>query len=270
MTLPQRIRGAVDPLRLLGAALFLGVWQLASASMAPILLPGPASVLKRLGADFWSAPSLAYYGVEEASLYANLLYTTENVIVAVIVGAGVGALFGLIASRVWFVRAIINPIMLTAGTVPILIAAPFLLIWFGVGRASAVSLVAFYVSTILYLFAERAARNLDPIYEQYALTLGAQRRRTVRDILIPATIPEMLGGFRIALAGAWGLEAVSELLGSQSGMGKVLEVLAGATDAQGILASLVALGFTALIADALAAMLIARFTDWSAAGARRL
>ena len=41
-------------------------------------------------------------------------------------------------------------------------------------------------------------------------------------------------------------------------------------DAQGILATLVALGFTALIADALAAALIARFADWSAAGARRL
>jgi ABC-type nitrate/sulfonate/bicarbonate transport system permease component len=133
-----------------------------------------------------------------------------------------------------------------------------------------VSLVAFYVATILYLFAERAARNIDPIYEQYALTLGASRRRTLRDILIPATVPEMLGGFRIALAGAWGLEAVSELLGSQSGMGKVLEVLAGATDAQGILATLVALGFTAILADAIAVGLIARFAAWSTAGARRL
>ena len=259
-----------DPLRLVGAALFIGLWQVAAASMAPILLPGPFSVLKRLSADFWSAPSLAYYGVEQASLYANLMYTTENVIVAVVVGAGLGAVTGLVAARVWLVRAIVDPIMMTAGTVPILIAAPFLLIWFGVGRASAVSLVAFYVATILYLFAERAARNIDPIYEQYALTLGASRRRTLRDILIPAAVPEMLGGFRIALAGAWGLEAVSELLGSQSGMGKVLEVLAGATDAQGILATLVALGFTAILADAIAAALIARFAAWSAAGTQRL
>ena len=171
-----------DPLRLVGAALFIGLWQVAAASMAPILLPGPLSVLKRLSADFWSAPSLAYYGVEQASLYANLLYTTENVVIAVIVGAGLGAVTGLVAARVWLVRAIVDPIMMTAGTVPILIAAPFLLIWFGVGRASAVSLVAFYVATILYFFAERAARNVDPIYEQYALTLGASQRRHVHSV----------------------------------------------------------------------------------------
>ena len=238
--------------------------------MAPILLPSPWSVVRRASADFWSAPSLAYYGVEDPSLFANLVYTSENVAIAVLFGASLGALIGLAASRIWLVRAIVNPIMLTAGTVPILIAAPFLLIWFGVGRASAVSLVAFYVATILYLFAERAARNLDPIYEHYALTLGADRRRIIRDILVPATVPELLGGFRIALAGAWGLEAVSELLGAQAGIGKVLEVLAGATDAQGILASLVLLGLVALAADACAAALIARFAAWSSAGGQRL
>ena len=88
----------------------------------------------------------------------------------------------------------------------------------------------------------------------------------LRDILIPGTVPEILGGFRIALAGSWGLEAVSELLGSQSGIGKVLEVLAGATDPQGILATLLVLGFAAILADGLAATLIARF----AAGVRGL
>jgi ABC-type nitrate/sulfonate/bicarbonate transport system permease component len=262
------LRATLDPLRWTGVALFLAAWQLASASMAPILLPSPWSVAKRAGADFWSAPSLSYYGVERASLAGNLVYTTENVVIAVIAGAGLGALTGLVSARMWLVRAVVDPIMMTAGTVPILIAAPFLLIWFGVGRASAVSLVTFYVAAILYLFASRAARNIDPIYEHYALTLGASRGRMVRDILIPATIPEMLGGFRIALAGAWGLEAVSELLGSQSGMGKVLEVLAGATDAQGIMATLVLLGAAALVADALAAGLILRFAGWSAAGGR--
>ena len=78
-------------------------------------------------------------------------------------------------------------------------------------------------------------------------------------------MPEILGGLRIALAGAWGLEAISELLGSQSGMGKVVEVLAGATDPQGIMAALALLGFTAVLADLLAALAVARATRWSAA-----
>ncbi|MBV9909147.1 MAG: ABC transporter permease subunit [Hyphomicrobiales bacterium] len=257
---------ALDPFRLAGAVLFIALWELASLLVSPIILPGPLSVLRRAATDFWSAPALSYYGVEDPSLAGNLAYTAENVAIAALIGAAIGVTLGLLSARVWFVRAAMDPIMMTAGTVPILIAAPFLLIWFGVGRASAVSLVAFYIVVILYVSAQRAALNLDPIYENYALTLGSDRGRMLRDILIPGTVPEILGGFRIALAGAWGLEAVAELLGSQSGIGKVLEVLAGATDPQGILATLLVLGFAAILTDGLAAALIARFAAWRFAG----
>ena len=102
------------------------------------------------------------------------MYTAENVVVAVLIGTAIGVATGLFSARFSLVRAALDPVMMTAGTVPILIAAPFLLIWFGVGRASAVSLVTFYVTVILYIFAQRAASNLDPIFEQYARTLGAK------------------------------------------------------------------------------------------------
>jgi ABC-type nitrate/sulfonate/bicarbonate transport system permease component len=262
----SRALAALDPFRFAGAVLFIALWELASLLVSPIILPGPLSVLRRAATDFWSAPALSYYGVEDPSLAGNLAYTAENVAIAALIGAVIGVTLGLLSARVWFVRAAIDPVMMTAGTVPILIAAPFLLIWFGVGRASAVSLVAFYIVVILYVSAQRAALNLDPIYENYALTLGGRRGRMLRDILIPGTVPEILGGFRIALAGSWGLEAVSELLGSQSGIGKVLEVLAGATDPQGILATLLVLGVAAILTDGLAAALIARFAAWRFAG----
>jgi ABC-type nitrate/sulfonate/bicarbonate transport system permease component len=262
----SRALTVLDPFRLAGAALFIALWELASLLVSPIILPGPLSVLRRAATDFWSAPALSYYGVEDPSLAGNLAYTAENVAIAAVIGAVIGVTLGLLSARVWFVRAAMDPIMMTAGTVPILIAAPFLLIWFGVGRASAVSLVAFYIVVILYVSAQRAALNLDPIYENYALTLGGRRGRMLRDVLVPGTVPEILGGFRIALAGSWGLEAVSELLGSQSGIGKVLEVLAGATDPQGILATLLVLGVAAILTDGLAATLIARFAAWRFAG----
>jgi ABC-type nitrate/sulfonate/bicarbonate transport system permease component len=255
---------AVDPLRFLGLIIFVLAWYALSFLFQPIILPPPAAVLVRLLADFWDAPNLSYYGVAEPNLYANLFYTAENVAIAVLCGAAIGVVSGLVSARVSIFRAIVDPIMTTAGTVPILVAAPFLLIWFGVGRASAVALVIFYVTVIMYLFAQKAASNLNPIYEEFARTLGAGQRQIVVDLLLPATVPEILGGLRIALAGAWGLEAVSELLGSQEGMGKVLEVLAGATDPEGIMATLLLLGFVAISVDAALAWIVARFAGWNA------
>ncbi|MDQ0390305.1 ABC transporter permease [Labrys monachus] len=260
----RRLAAALDPLRLAGLVLVVAIWEGLAAAAPPIILPSPLAVAARLWNDFLDAPSLAYYGVANPNLCDNLIYTMENVALAVAVGAALGTVAGLVSARFGLVRAVVDPIMMTAGTVPILIAAPFLLIWFGVGRLSAVCLVIFYVVVILYLFAQRAASNLNPIYEDFARTLGATPRRIVVDLLIPATIPEILGGLRIALAGAWGLEAVAELLGSQEGVGKVLEVLAGATDTEGIMANLLMLGLVAVIVDAVAGWFVRRVAGWSA------
>ena len=255
---------SVDVLGLLGLVLLILVWWALAHVVPTTALPWPQSVAARIARDFFSAPEMAMFGVGKNGLLANLIYTTENVLIAVTIGSLVGSLAGLASARIELVRAIIDPIVLTAGTIPVLVTAPFFLIWFGVNRGSALLLVALYVSTILYLFAQRAANNLDPVYEDEARTLGASQSRIIRDLLIPGTLPEVLAGIRIALAGAWGLETIAELLGSQVGLGKIIQVMAQQTDAEGILAALIVLGAAAVLFDTLAAYGIRTLTRWRA------
>jgi ABC-type nitrate/sulfonate/bicarbonate transport system permease component len=191
-----------------------------------------------------------------------LVYTATNVLMAVLSGSLVGVAGGLLTGRIGLLRQIADPVMMTVGTIPILVLAPFFLIWFGVGRISALLLVVFYVTVMLYVFAQRATFNLAPIYEDAARTLGAGKWRILRDVVLPGTVPEILAGIRIALAGAWGLEAITELLGAQAGMGKMIQVLAGATDVQGIFAALLTLGLAAIVCDGLAAWLVGLATTW--------
>jgi ABC-type nitrate/sulfonate/bicarbonate transport system permease component len=260
-----RLPHSVDPFSIGGMLLFVAFWWALTAAFPATTLPGPASVAQRIAADFFTAPELAFYGLPDTSLLNSMLYTAENVLLATAIGAASGIISGLMAARLPMMRAMLEPIAMTAGTVPILVAAPFFLIWFGVGRASAVLLVTLYVAVILYVFAQRAADNLEPVYEDAARTLGADQRRLLRDILLPATVPQILGGIRIALAGCWGLEAIAELLGSQYGIGKIIEVLAGATDVQGIFAALLVLGLVAVLCDMLAALAVSRIAAWSVA-----
>lgn len=257
-------RGA-DPLAFVGLIALVGIWWALTLIVPTSSLPSPVSVASRVAADFFSAPELEAYGLPpDTSLLNSMTYTAENVFVAVLLGGFIGTVSGLMAARLSLVRAVIDPVALTAGTIPILIAAPFFLIWFGIGRTSAVALVMFYVIVTLYVFSQRAADNLDPVYEESARTLGAGDWRIVRDILIPGTLPQILGGLRIALAGAWGLEAISELLGAERGMGKIISMLGFTNDVEGIFATLTILGIVAVAADALLSRAIARLTAWSA------
>jgi ABC-type nitrate/sulfonate/bicarbonate transport system permease component len=255
-------RPSFDVLGLVGVALLILLWYVATLFVAPVQLPYPHEVLVRIGDDFFGAEELAVYGVGEGGLAPNVFYTAQNVLIAVMIGSAIGVLVGLISARVRWFRALLDPIVLIGGTVPILVAAPFFLIWFGTGRASAVLLITLYTMFILIVFAQRAAENLNPVYESSARTLGAGRTRVLRDLLIPGTLPEILGGIRIALAGAWGLATIAELLGLPNGIGKVVQVLATQSDVEGILAAVLVLGVLGVVVDAVLAFAIRQLFSW--------
>ena len=257
-------RLGVDLLGLLGVALAIVIWWALTFVVSTTALPPPGAVLNRIANDFLIADQLSYYGLPETGLLGSMLYTATNVLIAVVAGSLIGTVLGLITARVPIVRAVLDPILNTIGTIPILVMAPFFLIWFGAGGWSALLLVTLYVVIILYLFAQRAADNLDPVYEESARTLGASTGDILRDVLIPGTLPQILGGIRIALAGAWGLEAIAELLGAQQGIGKIIELLSGSLDMEGIFAALITLGIVAVLADFLAGRAVGFATRWHA------
>lgn len=252
-----------DAVGLAGIVLIIAIWQALTLVIPPMSLPPPAAVFSRVVDDFLVADQLAYYGLPDTGLLGSMLYTAGNVFIAVIVGSAFGIVLGLVTARVALIRAIVDPILNTVGTIPILVMAPFFLIWFGTSGWSALLLVTIYVIVILYLYAQRAADNLDPIYEENARTFGATTNDIIRDVLLPGTLPQILGGIRIALAGAWGLEAIAELLGAQQGIGKITDLLSSTLDFEGIFACLLLLGTVAVVADLVVFKAVAFATRWS-------
>jgi ABC-type nitrate/sulfonate/bicarbonate transport system permease component len=251
-----------DPFSVLGLLLMVGIWFALLPITPRSALPTPWGVVDAVIEKFWYHKTFAFYGLIDTGFFSALVYTVENVLMAVVIGGAIGIVAGLITARSSLVRAALDPIALTLGTIPIIIASPFLLLWLGGDRASAVSTVGFYVAVILYTYAQRAADNLNPVYESAARTYGASRSRILRDVLLPGTLPEILGGIRIALAGAWGLEAIVELLASQRGLGKLIRSITAVSDVESLFAALLLLALTAAAFDAIVATLFARITRW--------
>nr|WP_313533968.1 ABC transporter permease subunit [Brucella anthropi] len=256
------LRMRFDPFSIAGLLLMIGGWFALLPVTPRSALPTPWGVMDAMVQKFWFHKTFAFYGLIDTGFFSALVYTTQNVLIAVLVGGAIGIVTGLIAARSSLVRAALDPIVLTLGTIPIIIAAPFLLLWLGGNRASAICTVGFYVAVILYTYAQRAVDNLNPTYEAAARTFGASRRSVLYDVLLPGTLPEILGGIRIALAGAWGLEAIVELLASQRGIGKLIRSITTASDIESLFAALLLLALTAAVFDAIVAVLFARITRW--------
>ena len=145
--------------------------------------------------------------------------------------------------------------------------APFFLVWFGISRSAQIALLILYDVTIVYLFAQRAADNLDPTYVAASRTLGASPRGIIVDVYLMGALPEVFGGIRIALAGAWGLEAFSELLGAPKGIGRVIQAMAADMDTQMMVAAIMALAVVAVAFDVAIGGIFGFITQMEAYGA---
>jgi len=248
-------------LSVIGLALTLSIWQILS-ELVGRYMPPPLAVFDNMIVNFFESRRMQGLGLPRGGYLPHLMYTVWNVTLGVIIGASIGIITGLASWRWRVVDEITDPIVTIFGTLPILVAAPFFLIWFGIVAFAQVSLVAFYASVILHLYTLRASRNVDPRYRDYALTLGANDRVLFKRIMVPAALPEVVGGIRIALAAAWGLAAIAELLGAQFGVGRVIVSLTAVYDVESIMAIVLWLSAFAVLLDMLVLAGRAWATRW--------
>jgi ABC-type nitrate/sulfonate/bicarbonate transport system permease component len=248
---------------LAGIAIFFAVWAGAAMMMPESRLVSPLKAAEDLYTNFVVSPRLDVFGLGDAGYGMLTLYTLENVLVGLAIGATIGILIGVASVFIRPLRMAIDPIVLVMGTVPVLVAAPLFLLWFGVVPFTQVLLVTFYSAVMMVLFSQKAVENIDPIYERSAMTFGASLLRRLRHVFIPGSIPEILGGLRITLASAWGLEVFAEILGAPSGIGQAIKALTNLNNVSGLLACVAMVAVVAIATDALLVLVAARLTRWA-------
>ena len=133
---------------------------------------------------------------------------------------------------------------------PLFALLPMFLSWFGCAHAGSIAFVAFAVFSMLFINTIEAIRNVDPIARVLAQTPGASRARVYRTVVVPAVVPELVGGMRVVLGLAWAILLAAEFLAAQSGIGRIM-----------ILIMLLIMLYTFVI-DRLVAMTAAYATRW--------
>ena len=246
-----------------GIVLFFAAWWAAASQLPRSRLVTPLEAGRDLWTNFVHARRLEVFGLGEVGYGSLLLYTLGNVLLGLAIGGSVGILVGIASARLNLLRVFIEPIVLVLGTVPVLVAAPLYLLWFGVVPFTQVLLVAVYSAVMMVLFSQRAAENVDPVHERWAMTFGAGTAFRIRHILVPGTVPEIIGGLRITLASAWGLEVFAEILGAPSGMGQAIKALTNLSNVPGLLACVIIIAATAIFTDLLLVVLARRVASWT-------
>ncbi|MGI9303256.1 MAG: ABC transporter permease [Gammaproteobacteria bacterium] len=261
----SKARRPLDPMPWLGMLCALGFWYLAAA-MIGRYMPAPHVVFVNAIENFASSQYFSGLGLPKGGYVPHLAVTTRSVVIGVLVGMIIGCPSGLLSARWQTIDQITNPFISTFGTVPILVAAPFVLIWFGLISTAQIILIAFYATVIMHIYTLQAVRNINPKYVEYARSLGAQDGLIFTRVLLPGAVPEIFGGVRVVLAASWGLAAIGELLGARYGVGYAILSFESVYDMTSVMAIVLLLGFIALAMDGLVFATRFYVTRWAETG----
>lgn len=258
------VRRLVDLLLgLAGIGVVIGVWWLLSTRMQAVQLPAPDVVWQAMWDNLWEMPALTYATFQTGGIADGLAYTTQNVFIGVGLGLALGLATGLLMGRVRVADALLEPALVVLGTVPVLIMLPFIVTWFGTARLAQTGLVIFFTFVTTATVVRNAVGNVAGSYEQSAVTLGASRSVVLREVVLPAIVPEVLAAVRVCFAFGWGFEAIAEILGAQHGIGRIIQAMGTQSATPELMASVLWLAVVAVVVDGLLVLIGKWAIRWS-------
>ncbi|WP_144873249.1 ABC transporter permease [Microbacterium sp. 1.5R] len=198
---------------LLLPVLIVAAWQISTTSgmVEPYRLPTPASV-------FAAGAELA----EGGALYTHIAISVQRVLLGFAIGSAIGlAAAGLVGlSRLGDI--LLSPTLAAIRAVPSLAWVPLLILWMQIGESSKVTLIAIGAFFPVYTTVASALRHVDPQLVEAGRSFSLRGWSLFRTVQLPAVVPSVVAGLRLALAQAWLFLVAAELIASSMGLGFLL------------------------------------------------
>jgi NitT/TauT family transport system permease protein len=139
---------------------------------------------------------------------------------------------------------------------------PLTIIWLGLGDLSKITLIFLGSLLPVVVSSFNAARGVDQLLIWSARSVGATDRELLWEIVIPAALPEILNGYRVALALCFILVIAGELIIANNGVGFLISFLGEGGDYQGMFAGVLTISVIGFAADRLYLMAMRRALIW--------
>lgn len=204
---------SVALLGLLVPAVLLGAWHWASTTgvFAVYQLPPPASVWEA-GVDLWTRGELTHH----------VAISTQRVLLGFAIGASLGLAVGAVVGLSRWSSLLFAPTVGAFRAVPSLAWVPLLILWLKLGEDSKVTLIAIGAFFPVYTMVAGALRHVDAHLVELGRAYGLRPLRLFTQIQLPAVLPSVVSGLRLALAQAWLFLVAAELAGASMGLGFLL------------------------------------------------
>jgi NitT/TauT family transport system permease protein len=239
---------------------FLVLWDVMVRVTGTRLVPRPAGVALMMY-DFFAGG--IYDDAFSATGLVHLYLSAGRVYGGFLLAAVAGIPLGLLLGRLAILRQMLDPTLSLLRPIPVTAWLPLSMIFFGLGARSAVFLVflgAFYPILLNTTF---GVRSIEPRLIEAAAMLGCQGPSLFRQVILPAALPSIFNGLRLALGFSWVLIVVGEMTGVPQGLGAVIMDGRTLSRTDLVITGMIVIGVAGFLSDRLMLALNNRLLRWS-------
>jgi ABC-type nitrate/sulfonate/bicarbonate transport system permease component len=232
--------GAAAARRVAGALPLIGLvvaWETLSRSgaISSFLLPPLSAVLGRVWED-----------AQSGELAINLGMTLYRALTGFAIAGLGGVAIGILMTRNRIVRWFFDPIVSVGFPMPKIAFLPIFMLWLGLYDVSKISMAAFNAIFPVIVATIGAAEGVDRQLLWSARSLGASERQLLREIILPAALPQIMTGLQVALPVSMIVTIVTEMLMGGQGLGGAMIAASRFADSPGVFAGIVEIAVAGL------------------------
>jgi putative hydroxymethylpyrimidine transport system permease protein len=246
----RTVAGFIVSLAVVVAAWQAIVWLL---TPPPYMLPSPAAVAAAMVDN-------------RDRLLADGAVTLVEIVLGLLAGTVAGILAGLAMATSPALGRLLTPMLLVSQALPVFAIAPLLVLWFGFGLASKVTMAAIIIFFPVASALADGLRRTDPGLLDLAALSGAGRLRTLRVIRLPAALPSLVTGIRVGAVFAPIGAVIGEWVGASQGLGLLMIESNARMRTDLMFAALAVLAATVLALHAVVGAVTRRMIPWAESG----
>ena len=226
--------------RLLVASAALVTWQLAALVFGAHWVSSPPATAQR-----W------FQLVLDGEIWRHTQFTLAAAAGGFLVGGVPGALIPFALRRAPRLAAVLDPYFVGGYGMPKLALAPLFILWFGIGLASKIALVASIVFFLILFSTAAGVRGADRRLVAMARVAGASEQAVARHVVWPGAVPYIFAGLKISLSYAIGAAVVGEMISSNRGLGYLIQAASQDFDTTTVFAGLLTLTLLIVVVNEL-------------------
>lgn len=245
------IQGGFTILISLVVAVLIWEWVVKITEFPAFILPTPNLVWIRL-----------MKAISDGSLLKHTLITLQEVLIGLAIGAFASTLLGYLLAKSVLIEQLLAPFIIASQSIPTVAIAPLLVIWFGPGMFSKILICALMVFFPILVNTIVGIRSVPDDLRDLMRSLQATRWQTIRLLDIPASLPVFLGGLRIGATLSVIGAVVGEFVGSDRGLGFLVNSARGQYDTALVFVAVLTLVVMAMSLYGFVFLLEKRLLSW--------